>query len=525
MSSSDDKLVFMAISQASTGVERGGPAAASSWRHRATMPTLVCVAVLVALISSLGAPLIPSIARADGVSLSTAEWLLTAALLTGAVATPIMGRLADGPRKRRVIQASLLAVAAGCVVSALSSGFGAMVVGRGLQGVGLGLLPVTMAVARSELPDRRVGRAVGTLSVTAAVGAGLGYPLTGLISQALGFRAAFWFGAIAVTMALIVASVVLPDRSTSSPRTLDLFGAVSLGLAVIGITALLSEAGDWGWTSLATLTIAIGSLAMVAIWVRHELHVADPLVDIRQVRNRDVLTADVSGLLIAVAMYLLIPIVVEFVQVPAANGYGFGASIALSGLVLVPLSISSFLASRCLGAYERRFGTRSMIPLGSLVFALSTLFFAFEHRWLWEAFFISGLAGIAIGFTFAAMPGFIVRAVPPGETGSATGFYQLLRSVGLSLGSALSAAILAAYTHHGHIYPTAEGFQITLLTASAICVGTAVLSYLLPGPPGRYTQPISEELEHLLEQEAEAAAVGLFLNDEALDLHPGRPEL
>jgi MFS family permease len=481
------------------------------------LATLVCVAVLVAVISSLGAPLIPTIAQADGVSLSTAQWLLTAALMTGAVATPIMGRLADGPRKRLVIQLSLTAVAAGCAVSALSSSFAMMVVGRGLQGVGLGLLPVTMAIARSELPAHRVGGAVGTLSVTAAVGAGLGYPLTGLISQALGFRAAFWFGAIAVSLALILATVVLPNRSASSPRAFDGFGAVILGLVVIGISTVLSEAGDWGWTSPAAITVAAASVGMVVIWIRYELRVSDPLVDVRQVGNRAVLTADVSGFLIAVAMYLLIPIMVEFVQVPTADGYGFGASVVLSGLVLVPLSITSFFASRCLAVYERHFGTRTMIPLGSLIFAASTLSFAFEHRWLWEAFVISALAGIAIGFTFAAMPGFIVRAVAPSETGSAMGFYQLLRSVGLSVGSALSAAILTAYTRLGHTYPRVGGFQITLLTASAVCVAAAVLSYLLPGPASKDAPPIAGEVEHLLEQEAEAAAMGLLLDDEALD--------
>ncbi len=155
MSSTDDIMAPVAATPEATSDGRGGgstPSVQTPWRRRATMPALVCVAVLVALISSLGAPLIPSIAEADGVSLSTAEWLLTAALMTGAVATPIMGRLADGPMKRRVIEVSLAAVAAGCVVSALSSSFDMMVVGRGLQGVGLGLLPVTMAIARSELP-------------------------------------------------------------------------------------------------------------------------------------------------------------------------------------------------------------------------------------------------------------------------------------------------------------------------------------------------------------------------------------
>jgi hypothetical protein len=117
------------------------------------------------------------------------------------------------------------------------------------------------------------------------------------------------------------------------------------------------------------------------------------------------------------------------------------------------------------------------------------------------------------------MPGFIVRAVSPSETGSATGFYQLLRSVGLSVGSALAAAILSAYTHPGHTYPTVQGFRVTLLTASAVCAGTAALSYLLPGRINANAQPITHEVEHLLEHEAEVAAAGLFQGDEALDLN------
>ncbi len=185
--------------------------------------------------------------------------------------------------------------------------------------------------------------------------------------------------------------------------------------------------------------------------------------------------------MICVAMYLFTPIVVEFVQIPVDHGYGFGASVVVSGLVFLPLSVGTVVASRCLPFYERRFGTRSMIPLGSVIFAISTLFFALEHRALWEAFVSVGFAGFGVGFTFAAMPGFIVRAVPPGETGSATGFYQVLRSIGLSLGSALAAAVLTAYTLEGHTFPTAEGFRVALLVASGLCVATAVISYLLPG--------------------------------------------
>ncbi len=487
-----------------------------TWRQQAALPVLVTVAALVAIVSSLGAPLIPSIARSDHVSLSAAEWVLTAALMTGALATPAMGRLADGPGKRRVIEVALGVVLAGCVLSAVSTSFVVLILGRGLQGVGLGLLPVTMAIARSQFSPGEAGRAIATLSVSAAVGAGLGYPITSLIAQFLDFRAAFWFGAITVTSALVLVVVVLPDRSDDRSRRFDRLGMVTLGAAVIGVSVLLSEGGGWGWTSLRSLALLVFSLVMLGLWIVHELKVTDPLIDVRQVRNRSVLTADASAFLIAIAMYLFLPIIIEFVQIPVANGYGFGTSILVSGLVFVPLSIGSFAASRCLTTYTSHFGVRSMIPFGSVMFAASTLFFTVEHRALWEAFVASGIAGIGIGFTFAAMPGFVVRAVPASETGSAMGLYQVLRSIGLSLGSALAAAVLITYTAHGDTYPSYQGFRVTLIIATALCLLTAVLSYLLPGTSSGGPSSLSEDVGEMMEEEAEVEGVGLMLAEDPL---------
>ncbi len=374
-----------------------GGAEAGPFRTRALVPTLVLVGAVVAIVSSLGALLIPSIAQADHVSLSTAQWLLTAALLTGALATPIMGRLADGPRQRDVILGALAVVLVGCVLAAVSDRFIVVVAGRALQGVGLGLLPVTMAIARRHLPVAKAGRTIATLSITVAVGGGLGYPLTGLIAEIVNFHAAFWFGAITVGAALAAAAFILPSRSDTPSRPFDTLGAVTLSLGVVGLLVVLSEGGRWGWTSPISLAIVIASLVALAVWVLLELRSADPLVELRQIRNRSVLTADISGFLICVAMYLFLPVLIEFVQVPAVEGYGFGASLIVSSMVFLPLSVATFAASRFLGLYERNFGTRSMIPLGSVIFAVSTLFFALEHGALWQAFVASGLAGLGRG--------------------------------------------------------------------------------------------------------------------------------
>jgi MFS family permease len=476
------------------------------------------VGTVTAIVSSLGAPLIPTIARSSHVSLSTGQWLLTAALLTGALATPVMGRLADGPRQREVILVSLGVVFAGCVLAAASDRFVVMVVGRALQGIGLGLLPVTMAIARRNLSLERAGRAIAALSITVAVGAGIGYPVTGLIAEFVDVHAAFWFGALMVAGAMVLASVVLPGRSATAHRAFDTTGAVTLSVVIVGISLVLSEGGGWGWTSVPSLSIVVVSAVVLGVWIRHELRQDDPLVDLHQVRNRSVLTADVSGFMICVAMYLFLPIVVEFVQVPTAAGYGFGASVVVSSLVFLPLSVGTFAASRCLVAYERRFGSRTMIPLGATVCGLGTLFFALEHGALWEAFAASGLVGIGIGLTFAAMPGFIVRAVPKHETGSAMGFYQVLRNIGLSVGSALGAAVLTGYTHPGHRLPAVGGFRAALLVAAGLCATTAVISYVLPGANANRRPEVGQDpladLEGLLEEEAEFAGAGAMLADE-----------
>jgi predicted MFS family arabinose efflux permease len=460
------------VSAAATGGER---------RTRLLVPTLVLVAATTAVVSSLGAPLIPTIARSERVSLGTAQWVLTAALLVSAVVTPILGRLADGSRQRRLMLVCLALAFGGCVLVATAHSFGVIVVGRGFQGVGVGLVPVTMAMVRRHLPHDTAQRAIATLSISNIIGIGLGYPLSGFMAEAFGFHGAYWFGAITVGVSLTLAFFVLPTSPPMTEPKFDVLGGVVIALAITGLSVYLSEGAGWGWTSAIALGVLTATLLCIVWWVPHELRTSVPLIDLRQVKERLVLTADSSGLLICIAMYLFLPVIVEFAQVPRSVGFGFGTSIVVGGAILVPLSVGTFFAARLRAGYERRFGVRTMIPIGSLAFAISCFFFAFEHRALWEAFATMGLGGVGAGFTFAAMPGLVVRGVPPSGTGSALGFYQVLRSIGLSIGSALAAAILAVFTARGRLYPEVAGFRTALIVGGTVCLLTAVVSYVLPG--------------------------------------------
>lgn len=456
------------------------PVQAAEEPHRVLVPVLVCLGMVVAVVSSLGAPLIPTIAAVDHVSLADAQWSLTVTLLVGAIATPTMGRLGDGPHRRAVILTALVVVVIGSVLAALPLGFAALVTGRALQGVGMGLTPLAMAAARDALSPARARPAVALLSVTTVAGVGLGYPITGLIAQAGGIHASFWFGAVVSTLVLAAAWRVVPSSSVRDPRPLDVLGAVLLGIALAALLLVVSEGEAWGWTSPRLVALAVASVGALAWWVGHELRTTYPLVDLRLVRERAVLTADVIAVLAGVGMYLLLSMTTRFVQTPTSAGYGFGSSVVVAGLILLPFSVASVTASRIAAWLARRLSPDHVLPVGSVVFLLAMLGFLGWRHSLWQVVLALTVAGLGVGCTFAAMPSLIVRAVPPEETGSAMSFNQVLRYVGYSTGSALCAAVLLAHTPPGATLPSDEGYHVAALIGAGVWLLTAVVSVALP---------------------------------------------
>lgn len=140
------------------------------------VPALIYAALSTAIVSSLGMLLVPSISDHMGVDVSTAQWMLTVNLLVGAIATPVMGRLSDGPHKKNLLLISLAVIFAGSVIAATATNFPVFLIGRALQGLTYGIVPVTIALACRYVEVSRVQSAISTLSVTVASGIGSGIP-------------------------------------------------------------------------------------------------------------------------------------------------------------------------------------------------------------------------------------------------------------------------------------------------------------------------------------------------------------
>ncbi|MGY1722610.1 MFS transporter [Blastococcus sp. SYSU DS0533] len=447
---------------------------------RALVPVLIFVGTVVAVISSLGAPLIPAIAAAMATTLPDAQWALTVTLLVGAVATPVIGRLGDGPRRRAMVLAVLTVVTLGGVLAALPLGLGWLIAGRGLQGFGLGLTPLAIAAAREALEGDRSRSTIAALSVTVVAGVGLGYPLAGLVAELGGVHAAFWAGAAVSCAALVASAAVLPTSRITSSRPLDVLGAVLLGAGLAGALLALGEAGAWGWTSPVLWVLIAGSALVLVCWALWELRTPSPLVDLRLARGRIAATAHSAALLVGTSNYLLLASVPVLAQAPRSGGSGLGASITVAGLALLPFSAASVLAGRLARLLADRVGLHLVLPVAAVVQGAAFLLFWFARTDLWQVFLVMAVAGLGVGAAFATFPVLVVSAVPSSETGSAMSLNQVLRYVGFAVGSALAATVLASATPEAAGAPSSTGYTTIAALGLAVCLLTAVVAWLLP---------------------------------------------
>jgi MFS family permease len=441
------------------------------------VPALIYAALSTAVVSSLGMLLVPSIADEMDVAVSTAQWMLTINLLVGAVATPVLGRLGDGPYKKRLLLCSLAAIFVGSVLAALAPNFTVFLIGRALQGLTYAIVPVTIALARRYVPPEKVQVSISSLSVTVATGLGVGYPLTGVIAGLFDFRFAFWFAALFVVTAFVVVLRAIPagPDAQAAQVPFDYQGVVLLGLGLAGLLLAVSEGSSWGWGSVWTIGVLVFTAVVLTAWVSTGLRKRHPLVNLRVLRNGEVLLANCAAIGLGAALYIGLSISSLVAQAPASTGYGIALPVFWAGFVMFPLSVGSFTANRLVRHLSRRIPLTMLLPIGAgTVMASGTLLWL-AHTELWEILVGTLVFGFGMGASYAAMPALIARSVATAELGSSVSFNQVLRTVGSAFGTAIAGAVLAA--NMATLHPTESGISTTFAIGALLCA--AVFAALL----------------------------------------------
>jgi EmrB/QacA subfamily drug resistance transporter len=445
--------------------------------YNLTLLVLAVAGLSFALLQTMVLPALPTIQREYGASTTVVTWVMTVYLLTASIATPVLGRLGDMFGKERLLVIVLLVLALGTLIAALSSSIEMLIAGRAVQGAGGAIFPLAFGIIRDEFPRERVGAGIGLISATFGIGGGAGLVLAGVIVDHLDYTWIFWLSLVVILGAVVATHFFVPESPVKTPARIDWGGAALLGGGLGSGLLAVSEGNRWGWGSAPVLGLLAASAILLVVWARYELRVREPLVDMRMMRLRGVWTTNVTALMVGFGMFGSFLLVPQLVQLPAATGFGFGASVTQAGLFLLPSSAVMLFAGPFAGWLGGRLGPRTPVLIGIALVGLGFVQLAALHDEPWHIYLNSLLLGAGIGLSFASMATLIVDAVPQTQTGIATGMNTIMRSVGGALGAQVSASIVGAHIGASGL-PTESGFVLAFIVSAAalgLAFGAALL--------------------------------------------------
>ncbi|MFJ2173086.1 MFS transporter [Streptomyces sp. NPDC087851] len=477
--------------------------AAEAPHPRFLVAVLAFCGVVVAVMQTLVVPLLPHIPALTGATPTAASWLVTVTLLTGAICTPVLGRVGDMYGKRRVLIASLGVLAAGSVLCAVSSHIGVLIAGRALQGAALAVVPLGISIMRDELAPESVLSSVALMSSTLGIGAAVGLPVAALVVEHYDWHTMFWASAALGLLDIALVLLCVPESPRRSHGRFDALGALGLSAALVSLLLAVTQGGDWGWTSVRTLGLLLLAVVIGLVWGRYELRVTSPMVDLRVSARPTVLLTNIAALLIGFAFYANSLSTAQMVQEPKATGYGLGASIVVSGLCLLPGGLSMVALSPVSARISTTYGPRTTLALASGILAVGYGVRFFTSHRLWTIILGATIVAAGTAIAYSALPALVMRGVPVGETGAANGLNTLMRSVGQAFCSAAVAAVLAHMTFEagGRTAPTLGAYLLIFVLAGTAALLALAVTLCLPRRPERTTGTVGTDPAKSLAQE------------------------
>jgi EmrB/QacA subfamily drug resistance transporter len=444
------------------------------------LAVLSLAALAYAVLSSAVIPALPTFQRSLDASETGVTWLLTGFLLSASVGTAIIGKLGDMYGKQRLLVWTLLVLAAGTLLAAVSTSLAVLIVARLIQGVAGGIFPLSFSIVRDEFPADRVPGSIGLLSAILGIGSGLGLVVGGLIDEHLNWHWLFWIPLPAMVLAAACTWRYIPESPVRFPGRVNWTAAFLLTVGMTGVLLAIAQTTVWGWTGPRTLALMTAGLAVCALWIVVEVRSRTPLIDMAMMRVRGVWTANLAAFLLGGGLYAWFLLLPQFAQLPTSTGFGYGASVVAAGLYLLPCAVGMGVLGSLAGRVERRFTSRRALIAGAAISAVACGWLTLTSRHPYDMLVSSTLLGVGIGLAFSALGNLIVQAVPPSQTGVASGMNTVLRTLGGAFGGGIAATFVASRVVHG--LPALAGFTATFAMAALFLAGCVVAGLLIPAP-------------------------------------------
>jgi MFS family permease len=498
--------------------------------------------ITLAILSSLGIvavsaetmvlPAIPDFIVDLDISYEASSWILAALLVTGAVMTPIAGKLSDIYGKKKVLLIILAIYILGLLLGSMATNFLSLVTARVLQGVGISMFPIAFSIIRDKFPPEKLAIALGIFSSTLSGGAVIGLIIGGRIVESFGWRATFLlmvpiaiilFGIIAKFVYVrkvgqqIVSNkasefccrfihvrpdILLSENTNSNAnnisndsvdskqklsKNIDVRGAATLSVAIISFLItlqLLEKAGSNNLTQIIIFSVV--TLVSLFLFIAIEKKVPIPLIDFKLLKNKIILSANIInmtvGLTALMVVYQSLPILIRS---PAPVGFGGGpSSIANAQL---PYMIVSLIFSVASGFLVSKFGNLKPTTVGTIIATIGFFILFIFHST--EASIAAILVLVAVGLALMQIGSvnIVLTSTPKQFSGISLGMNLLIYLIGSSVGPVIAGIYIQAnqvFVESGTnnisaSFPSALSYNLIFFTATLISVSSIAFAIIL----------------------------------------------
>lgn len=408
---------------------------------------LIMTMIMGALDQSIVSTALPTIVSDLG-GLAHMSWVVTAFMLTSTIATPMYGKLSDMFGRRPLLAFSIGAFLFASLLCGIAQNMWQLILFRGLQGVGAGgLMTLSQTVIGDMVTPQQRGRYQGLFTGAFAVSSVTGPFLGGVLTSALSWRWVFLVNLPIGLLAFALIMFSLPAGRSEAKPQIDYLGAGLLSIATAGFLLLFNSVGtSLAWTSPLTFLLFGLSLAVFYLFIRQEKQAPEPLINLGLLRIAN------FSVCVAATGIMSFAMMGSLVFLPLYYQLVLGQTPATSGLMMLP-QVGTMLVSSILGGIvsskTQRYELLLAIGVGIEFSALSLIAYCAHHGAPPLFFLISlGCLGVGMGIGMPNATVIIQNSVPSNALGIATAMMSFIRSLGGSLGVALSGGVMALTLQH-----------------------------------------------------------------------------
>lgn len=449
-----------------------------------TLLILLSVSLLVNYVETMVVPAVPKIQQDFSTTETLVAWVTSAFTIVGAVVSPIFGKLGDIYGKRRMFLLSMGFYTVAVIMAGFSPNIYFLIAARALQGLGFAVFPLSLAIITDVLPPEMIATAQGIISGTMGIGTALGLVVGAFIDQDLGWQYAFHIAFVISLLLFFLAVKMVPHTGVRKKATIDYVGFSTLTAGVTLILIYLTQESSWGWFSLQSLSLLIPGIAFLGAFGWYEPRAKSPVIELRLLKIRNVLAANIAGLVSGIMILALFYGIIYYTQLP--HPFGLDLDVISAGLTLAPSTLVMFIIGPLLGRLINKIGPKPILAIGSLVMMLG-FYMLIVNRSTPSDVTIDSMVGM-VGLLCLMIPivNMISVSLPQEDRGVGIGMNTLIRNIGSAVGPVITTSIMSSYqgafvlpfdgTYMVEILPSSTAFDLIFTVGIVMAVLNLVIA-------------------------------------------------